>query len=107
MKFTEFEKGLKLEGTVLDRRRKITPEEADTIRELRAQGVTGTYIAKKYNISTKHVYRLCDKNIYLKDIEFIKKSQAKNPNLKALKAEADRKSREYKKSLYNVMCLAK
>lgn len=107
MKFTEFEKGLKLEGTVLDRRRKITPEEADTIRELRAKNSSVVDLCKKYKISRSQIYRLCNKDIYLKSLEYVKKYQANKANFKELNAKSKKESRQYKKELYNAMCLAK
>lgn len=106
MTFEEFKDNLKLEGTVLDRRRKLTKDQVKEIQYLYThENYSRADLAKKFNVTQGAIYWHTD--IFVKDFNKAshkKRYYALDVNTKYNNQVKYKESYEnYKRDLYNTL----
>lgn len=91
---------LKIQGTMLDRRRKLTEEQKEEIRKKYSDGCVGQRpLAKEYGVSRKLIQIIVNPNIEAKNKQRIKEHW-KDYADKQAHTKAIRETRRYKQELY-------
>ena len=92
---------IKIEGTLLDRRRKISEEEKEIIIDkYRSGNYSHQSLAIEYNVSKSLIGIIVNKDRALRVKERIKEHWAEYALTREERATAIRKTRRYKQSLY-------
>lgn len=90
---------IKIQGTMLDRRRKLTDEQKVEIEEKYKTGLTSQrLLAKEYNVSRSVIQVIVNKDIAERKKEYVKNNWKKYSNRKDL-TKATRETRQYKQRL--------
>ena len=100
---------IRITGTSLDRRVKLTQEQREELRHLREfEGWPYNMLAKKYNVSKNLAIFVCNPEVEARNRENFKKlrSDGRYYN-KEKNTEAIRKTRNYKQQLYKEGVLKK
>lgn len=91
---------IRIEGTMFDRRRKLTEEQKDEIRKEYATGLIGQRpLAKEYGVSRKTIQIIVNPDIAERTKQRIKEHWKDYVNREQL-TKATRETRRYKQKLY-------
>lgn len=92
---------IKIEKTMLDRRRKLTEEQKEEIRAIYSTGVCGTRpLAKQFGVSRALIQVIVNPQIAEKKKQYVKENWKKYQKYGAEHAEVVREHRRYKQKLF-------
>ena len=92
---------IRIDNTMLDRRRKLTDEDKEEIRRIYATGVCGTRpLARKFGVSKATIQIIVNPEIAKKRKQYIKDNWKKYQKYGEEHAKVIREHRQYKQKLY-------